>query len=272
LLGEDKGEEADVPLKNFLDAQYYGTIGIGTPPQNFSVIFDTGSSNLWVPSSKCSSSQVACKLHNRYDHEASQSYKGAGDEIAIRYGTGSMKGFLGKDTVRVGQLKVRNQGFAEATEEPGITFVFAKFDGILGMGFKELAVKGVTPVFDNMVRQKLVNKPLFAFWLNRDPNSKRGPGGELTLGGTDRRHYKGKITWLPVTKRGYWQIGMDDIQIAGKNFANCGGKGKCKAIVDSGTSLIAGPSEVIDDINIVRTFRGLLTSLQRRRIIPRCDV
>lgn len=64
-------------------------------------------------------------------------------------------------------LKVQNQIFGEAVDQPGETFVDAKFDGILGMAWPTIAEDGVTPVFQNMISQKLVTQSTFGFYLNR---------------------------------------------------------------------------------------------------------
>ncbi|CAL5345656.1 unnamed protein product [Camellia sinensis] len=245
-LGET--EEGDiVVLKNYMDARYFGEIGIGTPPQKFTVIFDTGSSNLWVPSSKCYFSVGSMLLITGQVQVKPIKYlqEEWGKPAEIHYGTGAISGFFSVDNVKVGDFVVKDQEFIEATREPGITFLAAKFDGILGLGFREISVGDAVPVWYNMVEQGLVKEEVFSFWLNR--NADEEEGGEIVFGGVDPNHYRGKHTYVPVTKKGYWQFDMGDVLIDDKPTGHC--DAGCSAIADSGTSLLAGPTTVITMIN-----------------------
>ncbi|KAK7259043.1 hypothetical protein RIF29_24637 [Crotalaria pallida] len=248
-----KGEDI-IPLTNYLDAQYFGEIGIGTPPQKFTVIFDTGSSNLWVPSSKCYFS-IACYTHNWYKSKKSRTYTRNGTSCKITYGSGSISGFFSQDNVKVGNVIVENQDFIEATREGSVSFLAGKFDGILGLGFQEISVEDAVPVWYKLFEQHLVSEKVFSFWLNSDPNAKKG--GELVFGGVDPKHFKGEHTYVPVTRKGYWQIEIGDFLIDGLSTGVC--EGGCAAIVDSGTSLLAGPTPVVAQINHAIGAEGVLS-------------
>jgi saccharopepsin len=98
----------------------------------------TVSSNLWVPSTRCSS--IACYLHKRYDASASSSHVENGTDFAIRYGTGSLEGIISNDVLAMGDLTIKGQDFGESVKEPGITFAVGRFDGILGLGFDTMYI------------------------------------------------------------------------------------------------------------------------------------
>lgn len=259
---------APEPLSNYMDAQYFGQISLGTPGQTFKVVFDTGSSNLWVPSKKCYS--IACWLHTTYKSDKSTSYKADGRPLNITYGSGSMKGFLSTDDLSLAGVTVKEQTFGEATSLPGVAFVAAKFDGLFGMGFQNISVDNVKTPFQNMIEQKLVSEPVFSFYLNR--NQTKSPGGEIIFGGYDQNYFIGNITYVPVTHATYWQFKMDGVAIpasAGQqaNVSVC--EGGCQAIADTGTSLIAGPKAEVLKLN---ERIGAIPIPGGEYVLPKCDL
>ncbi|XP_042293483.1 pepsin A-like [Sceloporus undulatus] len=232
-------ENAAEPLENYMDIEYIGTIYIGTPGQEFVVLFDTGSSNLWVPSVYCSS--PACSNHNRFNPQDSSTYQATSQSLSVTYGTGSMTGFLAYDTVQVGSIQVTNQIFGLSETEPGNFLYYSPFDGILGLAYPSISSSGATPVFDNMMSEGLVSQDLFSVYLSSDDQS----GSFVMFGGVDTSYYSGNLNWVPLSSESYWQITVDSITMNGQSIACSGG---CQAIVDTGTSLLAGPPNGIANI------------------------
>jgi len=235
-----------IPQRSYQDSEYIGNITIGTPAVTFSVLFDTGSSDLWVPSIQCNNnaSSPGCLVHKRYDHSHSSTYKASGQSIVLPYGSGTCSGFTSFDNVNIGGLEIQAQEFGEITSEPGDVWVEAPFDGLCGMAYPALAVpSGMLPPFDQMMKQNLVAAGEFSFFLS----SKDGDDSSaLILGGTDPSYYTGDITYVPFNLFqplvGYWLITGQDIQVGGKSVGACS---NCGMVVDTGTSILTGPTAKI---------------------------
>eukprot|EP01128_Nolandella_sp_AFSM9_P008486 TRINITY_DN51_c0_g1_i1.p1 TRINITY_DN51_c0_g1~~TRINITY_DN51_c0_g1_i1.p1 ORF type:complete len:376 (+),score=119.42 TRINITY_DN51_c0_g1_i1:22-1149(+) len=230
-------------FKNYDDAEYIGTIYLGTPPQKFRVVFDTGSSNLWVSGSGCSDS--GCEGMNKYNAKTSSTYVPNGESISIQYGTGSMIGVLDQDTLSVAGFTVTNVTFGAATSLAPF-FHGQPMDGILGLAFPSIAADSVTPVFELMLQQKLVSQDLFSVYLDSTPGDSES---SIDFGAINEKHYTGKITYVPVVADEYWMISLDKITVGSTSIGGCDGTfSYCKAIVDTGTSLIVGPEDAVNSL------------------------
>jgi len=222
---------------------------MGLPAQKFLVIFDTGSSNLWVPSSTCDKSKYpSCANHSLYNSELSATYVANGESFSLAYGSGTCSGFLSEDTMQWANFEVRNVTFGEITNEPGAVWEEVPFDGICGMGLPGIAVDKVPTPFSYLVKNNLVNEGIFGFYLSTG----EAPTSVLTLGGTNSKYYTGEFSYIPthsfLGNTGYWLIYADDIKIDGTSTGSCNNLFtgfKCDMVVDTGTSVLTGPTSEI---------------------------
>ena len=235
-----------IVVKDYENAQYFGVVEIGTPSQSFQVIYDTGSSDLWVPRVGCSHCGIPFgPTKSKYDDTQSSSYEVDGEDFEIIYGSGSVSGFFSKDSVTLAEdIVVEGQEFGQVSDAGGLGLLYSlgKFDGILGLGFSSLSVGLKTTVFENALRQNKVDQPIFAFSLGQED----GRPGELTFGGYDSSKFEGDLEYVKLNASTYWQITMDSIK-AGK-YEKIASGDEITAIVDSGTSFITGPRYEVDKL------------------------
>uniref|UniRef100_A0A8C6ADR2 Gastricsin n=1 Tax=Marmota marmota marmota TaxID=9994 RepID=A0A8C6ADR2_MARMA len=207
----------------YMDAAYFGEISIGTPPQNFLVLFDTGSSNLWVPSVYCQSQ--AC----------SECWAGQGGPLG-RAGHWHLQD--------VQSIQVPNQEFGLSEQEPGTFFVYAQFDGIMGLAYPALSMGGATTALQGMLRVDALSSPMFSVYLSNQGGSE--DGGAVIFGGVDESLYTGQIFWAPVTRELYWQIGIEEFYVGEEASGWC--SQGCQAMVDTGTSLLTVPQQYLSSL------------------------
>jgi len=247
---DELGSPISIVINDYSDAQYFGAIEVGTPAQTMNVVYDTGSSNLWVSNLK----PGFLSSHKQYDHSKSSTYEANGTTFAIAYGSGPVSGFYSQETVSLGGTALTDYTFAEVnnTKGLGLGWRVGKFDGICGLGLDDIATDAVTTPLRALSNQKALDANVFAFYLGHNSP------GQLIIGGVDDTKYTGDFTYHPVVdmvpgKRGYWEVAMDDIQINGQSVTTAKG-----GVVDSGTSLLVFPSK---EIKVIAKLVGAKTVL-----------
>ncbi|KAI0650082.1 acid protease [Trametes meyenii] len=217
------------------DSEWAGLVAIGTPPTTFLIDFDTGSSDLWVPSSACKD----CQSKNRYNSASSSTSREVPGKFNIEYGDGSSSsGPIYTDTVTVGGIKATGQYLAAVTTESS-EFEEDPINGLMGMAFPALSNLGQDPFFVTASKQKHVPQNVFGFKL-----AVATAASELYLGGTNTALYKGALEYHKVTSQeGFWQIGEARALVNGKTTVS-----GFQTVIDSGTTIMYGPPSAVEKV------------------------
>jgi hypothetical protein len=238
---------------------YYGDISVGTPPQLFTVVYDTGSGNLIVPKSDCHSE--ACLLHDTFREDASSTLQPMNcwgqpfqegqkrDKITITFGTGHITGMCVKDNICIGSACTFGD-FISATEESSQPFSSFKFDGVFGLALTGMAQTPEFSIMSGLMKHTSLKRPVFSVFLSEVD----GETSEITFGDVVNDHMASELFWVPITgDAGYWEVQIQDVTLDGKRQQICK---DCRVAVDTGTSQLAGPSEIIEELKAVLTVHS----------------
>jgi len=217
-----------------------GPISVGSPPQMFQAVMDTGSGHVIVPSQSCVSN--TCTLHRRYNSSASESgveinadgtkvENDLADQLTVNFGTGEVLGEFVQEQVCLtanwsspGQTEaacvdLRVVTAVEMSEQPFSAF---SFDGILGLSLSSLALSPEFSFFEAWAaRQKQSSRRQFAFFLADEED--KAIQSQLVIGGHDSDHVLDPLSWVPVVRpeMGFWQLEIKAIRVGGVELDFC---------------------------------------------------
>ncbi|CAD5233670.1 unnamed protein product [Bursaphelenchus xylophilus] len=243
-----QGDGFGIRLNNFGDVEYYGRVVVGTPLKEYRVVFDTGSTNFWIMSSKCrveTKTGKACKDKSLYNKHSSSTYTKRSGKFRQLYEIGFAYGDFAQDVVAIGTLK------SHSLLTPNVTFGLANvidtasqddvIDGVMGLGFPKPGEP--ESLINRAVAEGKLEKPLYTVWMKKVGGEVDRLGGEILFGDVDSEKCEASVGYTNLTSTNYWQFDVNDVEI------NIGGETKkiaqkIEAISDTGTSAIVMPRDM----------------------------
>ncbi|KAI3617138.1 hypothetical protein CBS9595_003047 [Malassezia furfur] len=234
---------------------YFAGLAIGTPPQEYNVVLDTGSSDFWLADAQCLTEDGCDADLQRYNASASSTSRVSSTPIHLKYGVGEVDGTLVSDNVQVAGYKVANLTFARANRL-GERTLTAPAAGVMGLGFQTLSTTRTIPFWEVLASEGKMQDAVFSFQLASNLDNIQNqtdilPGGTWTLGKIDHTQFRGEISWSAVLDaygpegNGFWGIHMDALKVNGEaiQLGN-----QSTASIDTGTTLLGGPAALVAQV------------------------
>ncbi|KAJ8582457.1 acid protease, partial [Rhizopogon salebrosus TDB-379] len=223
------------------DVGYIATIQLGTPPQDFKILMDSGSADFWVGSENCQAAPGggSCGNHTFLGPNSSGSFAQSNQPFNVTYGSGAVLDVLCQDNVGIAGLQLNAHTFGVTSEE---TVQFSSdtvaFDGLMGLAQSTLSNERVPTPVDALASNGLIALAITSFKISRLADQLND--GEVTFGGLDSSKFDANtlVTIPNVSKLGFWEGAMDAITVSGQDSGVTGRT----AILDTGTTLIIAPA------------------------------
>ncbi|KAI8638395.1 aspartic peptidase domain-containing protein [Parasitella parasitica] len=266
------GALVDVPLEN-VDLAYLIDIHIGTPPQLFTLLLDTGSSSTWVPIQGCGR-YCGYPKHSLVPSNSS-TFNTDNMVFSIRYGEGFSRGYYAKDTVTINHVAVPQVNFAVSDYNDG-DLTMDGADGIFALGPDNLSIynnpgQKVIPTFvTTMFEEGIIDNNVFSVYfqpVTHNVREQKRINGEIVFGGVQERHIVGNVSYVSTTTqeefKDYWAVDIDAISVG--NYTKMYEK-KIAGMVDTGSTLVFLPREIIS--RVFKGVKGLRRDFSGQYIVP----